>query len=206
MFQAAFVCLLVGQVPPPPLPQTPEQVRAASGGPTPARAPRRRWPQAGALAAQTAPVDQPPPANDPKAQREWLLARLTVDLAAQGKLDQQKAGELRRMINGVSDVQIAALVQYYQAQELARAKANLARLQAYRDALKREVDWKIATSRQEQAMAAAGPPLAVQSVPFVVPSYYAAPPAYYVPLYYARPYAVYRPYYYAPYPRYYRHW
>ncbi len=110
------------------------------------------------------------------------------------------------MINGVSDVQIAALVQYYQAQELARAKANLARLQAYRDALKREVDWKIATSRQEQAMAAAGPPLAVQSGPFVVPSYYAAPPAYYVPLYYARPYAVYRPYYYAPYPRYYRHW
>lgn len=73
---------------------------------------------------------------------------------------------------------------------------------AYRDALRKELAWKTALSRQEQAMAAAGPALPAQPWQLVVPNVYAAPPTFYAAPYYAQPYAVYRPYYYGP--RYYR--
>ncbi len=155
MLHAAFLCLLIGQVPPPPAPfKLDGDAQSTSSS------------------------------EDPKAQRKWLLDHLTADLQAQGKLDAQKYREVERMVNGVSDSQVAEAVQYYQAQELAAAEANLRRLQAYRDRLKVEV----ARRQQEQAMAAYSSALAVQQAQWAMGNLYAAP------------------YYHAPYPHYHRHW
>jgi hypothetical protein len=145
MFQVAILCLLVGQVPSPPSPFTPGQVQSQPAAERPAPAP----PQQTQRDDQVEPKVQSPPLSDPKAQREWLLAHLTTDLHAQGKLDAQKQQDIERMVNNISDGQVAELVKYYQAQELAQAQANLRRLQAYRDALRRELDYKTALSRQE---------------------------------------------------------
>jgi hypothetical protein len=197
MLHAAILCLFVGQVPPPPAPLKSEQLQSHASGdrtsPTPQ--PKQSDEQA----------DLVPPDSDPKVQRDWLLAHLMLDLHAQGKLDAKRRQDIERMVNNVSDSQIAELVKYYQAQELAQAQANLRRLQAYRDALRKELAWKTAISRQEQAMAAAGPALSAQQGQWVVPNIYAAPPTFYAAPYYAQPYAVNRPYGYGP--RYYhRHW
>lgn len=201
MLQAAIICLFVGQVPPPPAPLTAEQLRSQPSAERPAPAAQQQTRRD----EQATPTDQAPPASDPKAQREWLLAHLTLDLHAQGKLDANKQQDIERMVNNVSDSQVAELVRYYQAQELAQAQASLRRLQAYRDTLRKELAWKTALNRQEQAMAAAGPALSAQQGQWVAPNVYAAPPTFYAAPYYAQPYAVYRPYYYQP--RYYhRRW
>ncbi len=116
MLHVALLCLLFGQVPPPPAPRPPDD-------------------------HQPPVADQAPSA--PQAQREWLLTHLIVDMQAQGKYDGQKYREIERMLNGMSDSQLGALVQYYQdrkAQVLAQAEADLHRLEAYRDYLKREVE------------------------------------------------------------------
>ena len=91
-------------------------------------------------------------------------------------------------MNGVSDSQVAEAVQYYQAQELAAAQANLRRLQAYRDKLKLEVARRQQEYQQEQAIAAYSSALAAQQAQWAMGNFYAAP------------------YYYAPYPHYHRHW
>ncbi len=122
----------------------------------------------------------------------------------QGKLDDQKLRDIQRMLAGVSENQVAALVDFYQAQELARAKDNLRRLQAYRDALKREVDWRIAISRQDQAMAAVRPAIGTQYLQSPPSVFYPAPPAVYAMPYYIQPGAAYPAYGYVPYGRYHR--
>lgn len=162
MLHAAFLCLFVGQVPPPPAPYKPESDAPST-----------------------------PSTEDPKAQRKWLVDHLVTDLQAQGKLDAQKQKEAERMVNGVSDSQAAEAVQYYQAQQLAAAQANLRRLQAYRDRLKLEVARRQQVYQQEQAMGAYSSALAAQQTQWALGNFYAAQPW---------------PYYYAPYPHYHRHW
>ncbi len=159
MLHAAFLYLVIGQVPPPPAPYRPESNAQSS--------------------------------EDPKAQRQWLLDHLTADLQAQGKLDTQKYRDIERMVNGVSDSQVAQAVQYYQAQELAAAQANLRRLQAYRDRLKAEVARRQVVYQQEQAMAAYSSALAAQQAQGAMQNFYGAPAW---------------SYYYAPRPYYYRRW
>ncbi len=144
MFHVALLCLLIGQVPPPPVPHPPESSSPA----------------------------------DPQTQRQWLLDHLTADLQAQGKLDAQKRQEVERMVNNVSDSQVAELVQYYQQQ---LAQANLRRLEAYRDRLKVEVEQRKQVYEQEQAITAYGSALAAQQAQWAMGNFYAAPPYYYVP-------------------------
>ena len=124
---------------------------------------------------------------DPQAQRKWLLAHLTADLKAQGKLDAQKQEEVERMVSEATDSQVNHAVQYYQ-QQLAQAQANLRRLQAYRDRLKVEVARRQQVHQQEQAITAYGSALAAQQAQWVMGNFYAAP------------------YYYAPYPHHHHHW
>ena len=78
-------------------------------------------------------------------------------------------------------------VQYYQ-QQLAQAQANLRRLIAYRDHLKREVERRKQIHEQEQAITAYGSALAAQQAQWAMGNFYAAP------------------YYYSPYPHHHRHW
>ncbi len=114
MLHVALLCLLVGRVPPPPVPQS---------------------------YCQSSPEDQPP--ADPKAQRKWLMDHLIADLQSQGKYDAQKFCEIETMLNSVTDEQVSHALQYYQrrkAQQFAEAEANLHRLEAYRDRLKLEVE------------------------------------------------------------------
>ena len=80
-------------------------------------------------------------------------------MQAQGKYDAQKYREIESMLNNVSASQLGVLVNYYQqrkaqveAWQKAQAESNLRRLEAYRDSLKRELVWKIATLQQEQAI------------------------------------------------------
>jgi len=164
MIHVAFFCLLIGQVPPPPMPHPPESYKES----TPA---------------------------DSQAEREWLLDHLFADLQAQGKLDAQKRQEVERMVNRATDLQIAHAVQHYrdlsaqvEAQKLAEAQANLRRLQAYRDDLKREVERRKEVYQKEQAMMAYGSALAAQQAQWAMGNFYAAP------------------YYYAPYPHHHHHW
>jgi hypothetical protein len=82
MLPFALLCILVGQVPPPPAPYD-QSLPSTTESPT-----------------------------GPQAQREWLLAHLIVDMQAQGKYDAQKYQDIQRMLNNVSDSQVAALVQY----------------------------------------------------------------------------------------------
>jgi len=146
--------MVVGQVPPPPAPLLPDSN------------------------AQSPPTD-------PQAQRKWLLDHLSGDLRAQGKLDPQKRQDIERMINGVTGEQLRHAVQYYQqrkAEQLAEAEANLYRLRAYRDYLKREVERRKQVYQQEQAQAAYGSALAQQQLgQFYFAPFYANPPFYYLP-------------------------
>jgi len=150
MLHVALLCMVVGQVPPPPAPSLPDSN------------------------AQSSPTD-------PQAQRKWLFDHLSGDLQAQGKLDDKKKEHIERMLNGVSDSQVATLVRYHQqrkAEQLAEAEANLQRLQAYRDYLKREVERR----KQEQAMGAYRSALAQQQLgQFYFAPFYANPPFYYLP-------------------------
>jgi len=169
MFHIVFFCLVVGQVPPPPpVPQSPSV------------------------------ADQSPPANNPQAQREWLLAYLTERAQAEGKLDATKYRDIEKMVNNVQDSHLGKLVQYYQdrkAQGEAQVEADLRRSQ------NRELQRKTALSRQEQAQGdmqyrssrAAQQGQVVypaQPTPRAIQDIYAVPPW---------PYYFYRPYYYAPY-------
>jgi hypothetical protein len=160
MLQVAFLCLVVGQVPPPPVPHPPESYE------------------------QSTPADASPPA-DPQAQREWLLSHLVADLRAQGKLDAQKHSEVEAMLKNASDSQVGKAVQYYQqrkAQQLAEAQANLRRLQAYRDRLKVEVERRKEVYEQEQAITAYGSALAAQQAQWAMGNFYTAQAwPYYVP-------------------------
>jgi len=167
MLHVALFCLLIGQVPPPPIPQPPDSYRQSSS------------------------ADELP--STPQAQREWLLAHLIVDMQAQGKYDAQKYREIESMLNNVSTSQLGVLVQYYQqrkaqaeAWQLAQAETNLRRLEAYRDSLKRELDWKIATRQQEQRITVYGSALAAQQGQWALQNFYAAQ---------SWPYYVNRPYY-----------
>ena len=171
MLPVAFLCLFVGQVPPPPVPHPPESYERST------------------------PTDESPSSDDPKAQREWLMAHLTAALQAQGKLNAKKHREIERMVNNVSDSQVDALVEYYEqrkaqveAEQLSQAEANLHRLEAYRDRLKVEVERRRQVYEQEQAITAYGSALAAQQSQWAMGNFYAAP------------------YYYAPYPHHRRHW
>ncbi len=169
MLHAALLTasLLVGQVPPPPPPPRP-----SSGYQAPAK-------------------EQPP--STPQAQREWLFAHLIVDMQAQGKFDARKPEEIEAMLKNVSPSQLGYLVQYYQERkahvaswELAQAEANLRHLKAYRNQLKRDLEFQTATHQREQALTAYGSWLAAQQTAWAVPNFYAARPwPYYVP---RRPY------------------
>ena len=130
MLHLALICLLVGQVPPPPVPHPPE-----------------RYEQPSSSAGQS-------PAN-PQAQRDWILAHLLADMQAQGKLDAQKRQEVERMVSNLTVPQVVELVRYYQ-QQLAQAQANLRSLKEYRDSLNRDLQLKIAMNRQEQRRATCG--------------------------------------------------
>ena len=141
------------------------------------------------------PVPHPPEGYE-QSQREWLLDHLLADLRAQGKLDAQKEEEVERMVNNVSDSQVAELVQYYQ-QQLAQAQANLRRLQAYRDRLKLEVERRKEVYQQEQAITTYGSALAAQQGQWAMQNFYAAQ---------AWPYYASPPYYYAPRPYHYGRW
>lgn len=104
--------------------------------------------------APNLPEKQSPPANDPEAQRKWLLDHLTADLRAQGRLDTQKQHEIERTVNNVRDSHLGKSIEHYQqhkAEVEAQAKAALRRQEAYRESLNRELQWRIVMSRQEQA-------------------------------------------------------
>ena len=167
MLHVALLCLLVGQVPQPPVPHPPESYEQSPS-----------YPSANQLPA------------DPKAQREWLLAHLVDDLEAQGKLDAHKYREVESMLKNATDGQVGAAVQYYQqrkaqveAEQLAEAQANLRRLQAYRDRLKLEVARRNQVYQQEQAMMDYGSALAQQQGQWAMGNFYAAQawPYYYAP-------------------------
>jgi hypothetical protein len=163
MLHVALLCLLVGQVPPPPVPHPPESYK-----------------------------DSDRPTADPTAQRKWLRDHLVADLRSQGKGDAQKFREVEAMVNSATDKQLGQAVQYYQqrkAEQLAEAEANLHRLEAYRDRLKVAVERRKQVYEQEQAMAAYGFALAQQQFQWLLGQFYAAPfyvnpPYYFVP----RPY------------------
>ena len=171
MLHVAVLCLLVGQVPPPPVPHPYEQ-----------------------LPSYSSPDSQSP--TTPQAQREWLLAHLIVDMQARGKYDASKFHDIERKLNNMSDSQLGVLVQYYQqrkaqveAWQLAQAEANLHRLEAYRDDLRRELAWRQQVHQQEQAITDYGSALAAQQAQWAMQNFYAAQAW---------------PYYYAP--GYHRHW
>ena len=137
MLHLVLVCLLVGQVPPPPVPFPPN-------------------PSHGSAAESR-------PGSSPQAQREWLLAHLIVDMQMKGQYDASKYHEIERMVNNMRPSQLGVLDDYYQqrkaqveAWEQAQAEANLHRLEAYRDHLKRELAWKQQVYQQEQAITAYG--------------------------------------------------
>ncbi|MEI8376813.1 MAG: hypothetical protein WCJ35_28700 [Planctomycetota bacterium] len=162
--------LLVSQVPPPPSPEYSPGQQYSS--------------------------DQTP--ADVQGRREWLLAHLIVDMQSQGKYDAQKYREIESMLNNVSASQLGVLGNYYQqrksqveAWQLDQAQTNLRRLEAYRDHLKRELEWKIVTRQQEQAITAYGSALAQQPFQWQLGQIYAAQ---------AWPYDFNRPEYYAPKP------
>jgi len=117
MSHMLLIALLVGQIPPPPVPLLPKSN------------------------AQS-------PSTDPQSQREWLIAYLAEQMEAQGKLDAKKYREIEKMVNNVQDRYLGKLIRYYQDR---KAQANLGRSEAYGDSLNRELQWKIAISRQEQA-------------------------------------------------------
>ena len=187
MLQVALLCLLVGQVPPPPAPPPPEIYSQAP----------------------SSPADQLPPSNNPQAQREGLLVHFIVDMQAQGKYDAQKYREVERMVNNMTASQLGVLVQYYQerkaqvgAWQEAQAEENLRHLEAYRDYLKRELEWKSAVRQQEQVITAYTSALAAQQAQWAMQNFYAAQAW----PYYFQPYAVYRPFYNALYPYHHHHW
>jgi hypothetical protein len=114
-------------------------------------------------------------------------------MQAQGKYDAQKFHRAEAMLNKMSASEVAASVQYYQqrksqveAWQMAQAQANLQRLQAYRDYLKRELEWRRAIYPQEQAMTAYTSALAAQQAQWAMQNFYAAQ---------AWPYYGYPPYY-----------
>ena len=151
MLHVALLCLLVGQVPPPPVPHPPESYTQSLSDQSPA---------------------------DPQAQREWLLSHLVADLQAQGKYDVQKQVEIETMLKNVTDEQLTHAIQYYQqrkAAQLAEAEANLHRLEAYRDQLKVAVERRKEVYQQEQAIMAYGSALAAQKAQWSMGSFYYAP-------------------------------
>ncbi|MGO8750207.1 MAG: hypothetical protein ACLQNE_30035 [Thermoguttaceae bacterium] len=199
MFRVALLFLLAGQVaPPPPAPAIPPAPAAVAPPPPAAVAPP---PPAAAL-----PADQPP--ADVQRQREWLLAHFIVDLQAQGKFDAQKYHETEAMLKEMTASQVGVLVQFYQqrkaqvvASQEAQANAELRRLETYRDHLKRELERKLDTSQQTQAMPAPYAPMPAPYMPMPAPYTFlptqppllwSVPPTYVVP---SVPYYVYRPYY-----------
>jgi hypothetical protein len=166
MLPIALLCLFVDQIPPPPAPLLPESNAQSSAESVPA---------------------------DPKAQRKWLLDHLSRELQAQGKIDAQKKQDIETMLKSATDEQLSHAVQYYRqrkAEQLAEAQANLHRLEAYRDDLKRKVERRKQVHEQEQAIMAYGSVLAAQQAQWAMGSFYATP--FYVinpPYYYGpRPY------------------
>jgi len=160
MLHVALLCLIVGQIPPPPLPQSYND---------------------------SSHVDQPP--ADAKGQRDWLFSHLVAELQAQGKLDAQKKLDIEATVNRATDEQLSHAVQYYQqrkAEQLAEAQANLHRLEAYRDWLKVQVERRRQVYQQEQAITAYGSALAAQQAQwamggFYVAPFFVAPPLHYLP-------------------------
>jgi hypothetical protein len=118
----------------------------------------------------------------------------------QGKYDAQKYHAIEAMLKNMSPSQVSVLIQVYQqrkaqaeAWQLSQAQANLHRMQAYRDYLKRELEGRRAIYPQEQAMMAYTSALAAQQAQWAMQNFYVAQ---------AWPYYGYPPYYYAPYPHY----
>jgi len=81
----------------------------------------------------------------------------------------------------MSPTEVAALVQVYQqrkaqvqAWQLAQAQANLRRMEAYRDYLKRELEWRMQVYPQEQTMTAYTSALAAQQAQWAMQNFYAA--------------------------------
>ena len=177
MLQVAFLWLLYGQVPPPPVPQPPD-----------------------GYSQSTSAAELP---SSPEARREWLLAHLIADMHAQRKYSATKVHEIEAKLNNMSASQLGTLVQYYQqrkaqvdAAQLAQAEDNLRRMQDYRDRLKMEVERRSQVYDQGRAITAYGSALAAQQAQWAMQTFYAAQ---------AWPYYGNRPYYYAP-PRYRYRW
>ena len=120
----------------------------------------------------------------------------------QGRYDAQKYHAIEAMLNKMNPSQVSVLIQVYQqrkaqveAWQLSQAQANLRRMEAYRDYLKRELEGRMQVYPQEQAITAYGSWLAGQQAQWAMQNFYAAQ---------AWPY-YFQPYYYGPF-RPYRHW
>ena len=127
------------------------------------------------------------PIPRPNASGCW--SRLGDELQARGKLDAQKKHDIETLVNRATNEQLSHAVQYYQqrkAEQLAEGQANLHRLEAYRDNLKREVERRKQVYQQEQAITSYGSALAAQQFQWAMGGYYAAPPFYYLPRYHHR--------------------
>jgi hypothetical protein len=177
MSHILLMALLVGQVPPPPAPLLPESSARSS--------------------AEFAPAD-------PKAQREWLVVYLSGQMEAQGKLDTKKYREIEKMVNNVQDRHLGKLIQSYQDR---KAQADLDQSKARSDSPNRELQWKMAISRQEQAQGEMS--LSPRLPPWAMQNFNAAqqPPSWAIQDVYTIqpwPYPAYWPYYYMPF-RHHRH-
>lgn len=116
-------------------------------------------------------ADAPP--DDIPGKRNWLLSHMIVDMQQQGVYDVDKFSKIEQMIENQSPEKIQQLVHYYQfkKQEMVAekkllnniakaqhdanveaAQANIRKLKAYRDSLKREFDMKMLTFQQERDM------------------------------------------------------
>lgn len=85
--------------------------------------------------------------------REWLLGHLIADMQERGGYNAEKYEEVQKKIDAMSDRQIGVLIQYYkqakaqavaaqhkESAQLREAQAELAKAQAYRNRLRREME------------------------------------------------------------------
>lgn len=116
------------------------------------------------IANNGAVVHAIPGAQSTQDLRDWLLARLVVDLG----FDVQKSNEVKELLTTMDDKQVRFLVDYYKeraaqrAQPIKQASAtaeqqaaeqaalNLQQLEAYRDHLRREFDLKVLNGQMNQ--------------------------------------------------------
>ena len=108
------------------------------------------------VATPPAPMaNTPAPAESPEDLKNWLLARLIIDLS----FDTQKSADVERMLDRMNERQLRALVAAYKERNqkptspgqqavtqdpaLEQAKLDQQQAEAYRDYLKREYDRRL---------------------------------------------------------------